>query len=151
MGGALADGLAPRYECQIKKAATHTPASRPSKNSSANLTNHFRRLSMPTGGRSTVVRARSPAAIDLCPGNYGRSDDTKEFGRSFGRAGNESWQCCVRLLVLTGQRRGEVAGMNWREISGDLSTWTMPRGAPPRTAPPTWCPTTSARLEKTPK
>jgi integrase len=32
----------------------------------------------------------------------------------------------VRLLILTGQRRGEVAGMNWGEISDDLSIWTMP-------------------------
>jgi integrase len=32
----------------------------------------------------------------------------------------------VRLLILTGQRRGEVAGMTWGEISDDLSIWTMP-------------------------
>jgi integrase len=32
----------------------------------------------------------------------------------------------VRLLILTGQRRGEVAGMAWNEISEDLTTWTMP-------------------------
>jgi len=32
----------------------------------------------------------------------------------------------IRLLILTGQRRGEVAGMNWGEISDDLTTWTMP-------------------------
>jgi integrase len=32
----------------------------------------------------------------------------------------------IRLLMLTGQRRGEVAGMNWREIADDLATWTMP-------------------------
>jgi integrase len=32
----------------------------------------------------------------------------------------------VRLLILTGQRRGEVAGMTWSEISEDLQTWTMP-------------------------
>jgi integrase len=32
----------------------------------------------------------------------------------------------IRLLILTGQRRGEVAGMNYREMSDDLSTWIMP-------------------------
>jgi integrase len=32
----------------------------------------------------------------------------------------------IRLLILTGQRRGEVAGMHWGEISEDLTTWTMP-------------------------
>ena len=32
----------------------------------------------------------------------------------------------IRLLILTGQRRGEVAGMTWGEISEDLATWTLP-------------------------
>ena len=32
----------------------------------------------------------------------------------------------VRLLMLTGQRRGEVAGMAWGELSDDLASWTMP-------------------------
>jgi integrase len=32
----------------------------------------------------------------------------------------------VRLLMLTGQRRDEVAGMTWAEISEDLMTWTIP-------------------------
>jgi integrase len=32
----------------------------------------------------------------------------------------------IRLLILTGQRRGEVAGMSWNEIADDLTTWTMP-------------------------
>jgi len=32
----------------------------------------------------------------------------------------------VRFLILTGQRRGEVAGMQWNEISEDLATWTLP-------------------------
>jgi integrase len=32
----------------------------------------------------------------------------------------------VRLLILTGQRREEVAGMPWAELSGDLSSWTIP-------------------------
>ena len=31
----------------------------------------------------------------------------------------------VQLLVLTGQRRGEVAGMKWSEVVGD--TWTLPK------------------------
>jgi integrase len=32
----------------------------------------------------------------------------------------------VRLLILTGQRREEVAGMTWAELSGDFSTWIIP-------------------------
>ena len=34
----------------------------------------------------------------------------------------------VRMLILTGQRREEAAGMAWGEISDDLSTWTIPAG-----------------------
>jgi integrase len=32
----------------------------------------------------------------------------------------------VRMLALTGQRREEVAGMTWAELSGDFCTWTIP-------------------------
>jgi integrase len=32
----------------------------------------------------------------------------------------------VRLLILTGQRRLEVAGLAWAELSKDMSTWTIP-------------------------
>jgi integrase len=27
---------------------------------------------------------------------------------------------CIKLLVLTGQRRGEIAGLRWDEVDGDL-------------------------------
>jgi integrase len=32
----------------------------------------------------------------------------------------------IKLLVLTGQRREEVAGMRWSELSSDLALWTLP-------------------------
>jgi len=32
----------------------------------------------------------------------------------------------VRLLILTGQWREEVAGMKWAEVSADFSTWVIP-------------------------
>lgn len=32
----------------------------------------------------------------------------------------------VRLLILTLQRRGEVAGMAWSELAPDLTSWTIP-------------------------
>jgi integrase len=34
----------------------------------------------------------------------------------------------VQLLVLTGQRRNEVAGMEWRELDLDAKLWKLPRG-----------------------
>ncbi len=33
----------------------------------------------------------------------------------------------VRLLILTGQRRGEVTGSAWSEIDLDSGVWTLPR------------------------
>jgi len=32
----------------------------------------------------------------------------------------------VRMLILTGQRREEVAGMRWEDVSEDLDLWTIP-------------------------
>ena len=34
----------------------------------------------------------------------------------------------IQLLVLTAQRRDEVADMRWSEISSDTQTWTLPAG-----------------------
>jgi integrase len=33
----------------------------------------------------------------------------------------------VRMLLLTGQRREEVGGMTWDELSADGETWTLPK------------------------
>jgi integrase len=41
-----------------------------------------------------------------------------DLGEPFGPA--------LRLLLLTGQRRSEVGGMTWAELSEDRSTWTLP-------------------------
>ena len=41
-------------------------------------------------------------------------------------AGPGPYNAIVHTLILTGQRRGEVAGMAWDEIAPDLSTWTLP-------------------------
>jgi integrase len=38
----------------------------------------------------------------------------------------DSYNNIVRLLILTGARREEVAGMTWGELSPDLSIWTLP-------------------------
>jgi integrase len=37
-----------------------------------------------------------------------------------------SFNSIVRMLMLTAQRRDEVADMAWSELSGDLSIWTIP-------------------------
>jgi integrase len=45
----------------------------------------------------------------------------------------------VRLLILTGQRRGEVAGMRWSEIDADDRLWLLPasrtKNGKPHTVP----------------
>lgn len=36
------------------------------------------------------------------------------------------WAAILRLLLLTGQRRGEVAGMLWAEVDLTANIWTLP-------------------------
>jgi integrase len=50
-----------------------------------------------------------------------------EVGEIWRAAGKMSapYGTIVRLLILTGQRRGEVAGLRWNEITDDLENWTL--------------------------
>ena len=52
----------------------------------------------------------------------------KEAGAVWRAAGDTTlpYGAIVRILMLTGQRREEVAGMTWAELSEDLKTWTIP-------------------------
>lgn len=52
----------------------------------------------------------------------------KELAAVWRTAGASSFPygSIVRMLILTGQRRDEVAGMTWSEISDDLTAWTIP-------------------------
>ncbi|WEJ32003.1 site-specific integrase [Devosia sp. SD17-2] len=54
------------------------------------------------------------------------NDELRWFWRATGRAGR--FGVCARLLLLTGQRRMEVGGMEWPELALDASTplWTIP-------------------------
>ncbi|WP_353209111.1 tyrosine-type recombinase/integrase [Sphingorhabdus sp.] len=38
------------------------------------------------------------------------------------------WAAFFKLLVLTGQRRSEVAGIMWEELDSATATWTIPAG-----------------------
>jgi len=51
--------------------------------------------------------------------------ETGETWRAAGEAASP-YGTIVCLMILTGQRRGEVAGMRWGEFSADLATWTIP-------------------------
>jgi integrase len=41
----------------------------------------------------------------------------------------EPWGPYFRLLLLTGQRRSEVAGMRWEQVDHEAGTWTLPASA----------------------
>ena len=51
-------------------------------------------------------------------------NELRGIWRLTGRPG--SFNAIVRTLILTGQRREEVAAMTWGEIAADLSAWTIP-------------------------
>jgi integrase len=52
------------------------------------------------------------------------NDELAAIWRSTGSPG--PFNGIVRMLILTGQRREEVAGMTWAELSDDGTTWTIP-------------------------
>ena len=51
-----------------------------------------------------------------------------ELGAVWNAAGGRAWPMgdFFRMLILTMQRREEVAAMRWAELSPDLTTWTIP-------------------------
>ena len=51
--------------------------------------------------------------------------EVAEIWQAAGEA-SEPFGPIIRLLILTGQRRGEVAGMTWGELSDDLTIWSLP-------------------------
>lgn len=55
--------------------------------------------------------------------------DDDELGRVWAAAEKIGWPFgpVIKLLILTGQRRQEVAGMKWAEIDLDRRLWTIPR------------------------
>lgn len=77
-----------------------------------------------------AVHANPFAALPIAKGIAKRErvltdDEIGEIWRAAGKVA-APYGDIVRLLVLTGQRRGEVAGMSWGELADDLATWTMP-------------------------
>jgi integrase len=52
-------------------------------------------------------------------------DELRRVWQAAGQLG--PYGAMVRLLILTGQRRGEVAGMEWAELDLENRLWTLPR------------------------
>jgi len=73
---------------------------------------------------SPMVGVRAPAQERARDRALTR-DETLAFWRASGRMGWPfGW--IFRLLLLTGAREGEVAGMAWAEVDLDAATWTLP-------------------------
>lgn len=49
-----------------------------------------------------------------------------DIRRVWAAAGDDDHGRILKLLLLTGQRRGEVAGMTWSELDLDRAVWSMP-------------------------
>jgi integrase len=70
--------------------------------------------------------ANLPVAKSIAKRERVLSDqEIAEIWRAAGDTGSP-YGTIIQLLILTGQRRGEVAGMAWGEISDDLATWILP-------------------------
>jgi integrase len=80
--------------------------------------------------KRSMVQANSFADLPVVKsvGKRERVLSDAEIGEIWRVAGDAAspYGTMIRLLVLTGQRRGEVAGMTWGEISADTATWTIP-------------------------
>jgi integrase len=71
-----------------------------------------------------------------------------ELGILYTAAGTltDPWGVLVRLLILTGQRRGEVAGMRRQEVNLNAGTWSLP-GAQTKNGQPHVVPLTVDAVE----
>jgi len=80
--------------------------------------------------------SRDLIATSPCAGVSAPAQETKRDRVLSGADLRALWAACedvgepfgsiVRLLVLTGQRRDEVAGMRWAEVDVDAAQWTIP-------------------------
>jgi integrase len=81
--------------------------------------------------RRHLPASKNPMAGIKPPAKMGKRERTlsdAELRLVWLAAGGLGWPFgpIVRLLILTGQRRDEVAGMSWAEISRDEAQWLLP-------------------------
>jgi integrase len=50
----------------------------------------------------------------------------EELAAVWNACGDDDYGKIIRLLILTGARRDEIAAMQWRELDRDNRTWTLP-------------------------
>jgi hypothetical protein len=81
------------------------------------------------GMRIAATREPAPAKLAQNEGRVFRSGLPAQHPGQLGSGARQvahPFGAIVRLLMLTGPRREEVAGMTWAELSEDLATWTIP-------------------------
>jgi integrase len=79
------------------------------------------RRQIKTSPLENLKRPKAPAARERVLSD----DEIKKFWKATAKL-PEPFASALRLMLLTGQRRDEVAGMTRSELSDDLSTWTLP-------------------------
>jgi integrase len=113
-----------------RRARRDWTASRPKGTAMTGRTAAYGRAAFGWAIKRGMVHTNPFAALPVSKGIAKRErvltdDEIREIWQASGEAA-APYGSIVQMLILTGQRRGEVAGMTWREISEDLSTWTMP-------------------------
>lgn len=80
-----------------------------------------KRGDIPANPMSVMQKPEAPKARD-------RVLDDTELASIWNASGTiaDPFGAFFRLLILTGQRRSEVAGINWSELDRATATWTLP-------------------------
>ena len=105
-------------------AAAGTP------HAAGNLLRHLKMaLSWAVGRGLLVASPLDKARAPVKPTERDRVLAHKELAAVWKGCGSlpDPWRSMVRMLILTGQRRTEVAGMRWEEVDLDAALWTIPR------------------------
>jgi integrase len=98
------------------------------KNAMASRTAAYGRACYQWGVKRGSLSTNPFQALPLAPVAKRDRVLTDDELRSVWRAteGSGSFNAIVRALLLTGQRREEVAAMTWGDVAADLSAWTIP-------------------------
>ncbi|MEH3065422.1 MAG: tyrosine-type recombinase/integrase [Methylobacterium radiotolerans] len=107
---------------QIERIARNHPHA--AKQARAGLSRFFRTMvSKGIAHRNPVVDVETPATGGARD-RVLKDDELRAVWRA--TAGGDEFSQIVRLLILSGQRREEVAGMLWSEVDLAAATWSMP-------------------------
>ena len=60
---------------------------------------------------------------------YLSADELARLGHALDKASDQQSANIIRLLLLTGARRGEVLSARWADFDADFTTWTKPSAA----------------------